>query len=157
MLSIFKGNRSKKGKDVGKTNLVPGQFLDRALTWIDQIKICEEHDRMDLALDICRNRIAESNKLGTTPSKWGDMKPADLEKEQAGNKIHKITDVPEMWKHQARMYGDCQGMPVVMDTIELSMYVEKGVQPSRATIEWAERVVPDIKVTKEELALRRRL
>ena len=112
---------------------------------------------MELALDIFRNRIAESNKLGTAPSKWGDMKPADLEKEQAGHKILKITDVTGVWKHQFRMYGGCQGMPVVQDTLELNMYIEKGVQPSRATIERAERVVPDIKVTKEGMALRRRL
>ena len=112
---------------------------------------------MDLALDIFRNRIAESNKLGTSPTKWGDMKPADLEKEQAGHKVAKITDVTEVWKHQAWMYGDCQGMSVVLDTIELSMFLEKGVQPSKATMERAERVMPDIKATKEGLVLRRRL
>ena len=72
------------------------------------------------------------------PSKWGDMKPADLEKEQAGHKLHKITNMPDMWNHQFRMYGDCKGMPVVQDTIELGMSVEKGVQPSRATTERAE-------------------
>ena len=65
------------------------------------------------------------------------MKPADLEKEQAGHKILKITDVTGVWKHQFRMYGGCQGMPVVQDTLELNMYIEKGVQPSRATIERA--------------------
>ena len=76
---------------------------------------------MDLALDFFQNRIAESNKLGTSPTKWGDMKLADLEREQAGHKIVKITDVPEVWKHQARMCGDSQGISVVLDTIELSM------------------------------------
>ena len=110
-----------------------------------------------LALDFFRNRIAESNKLGTSPTKWGDMKLADLEKEQAGHKIAKITDVTEVWKHQARMHKDSLGMSVVLDTNELSMFLEKGVQPSNATMERAGRVVPDIKVTVEELALRRRL
>ena len=109
--------------------------------------------KLDLALDIYRSRIAESNKLGTSPNKWGDMKPADLEKEQAGHKIVKITDVTEVWKHQARMYGDSQGMPVVLGMIELCMFLKKGVQPSKAMMERAERVVPDIKVAKEELAL----
>ena len=157
MLLLLKGHKSKKGKDVGATSLVPGQFLDRALTWEDQVKLCKDHDNMDLALDIYRNRIAELNKLGTDANKWGDMKPADLEKEQGVHKLHKITDVPDMWQHQFRMYSDCKGMPVVQDTVELCMSIEKGVQPSCATIERAEWVLPDIKVTKEELALRRRL
>ena len=155
MISLFKGSKYKN--DAGKTDLLRGQYLDPGLTWEDQITICREHDQMDLALDIFRNRIAKSNKLGTSPTKWGDMKLADLEKEQAGHKIVKITDVTEVWKHQARMYGDSQGMSVVLDTIELSMFLEKGMQPSKATMERAERVVPDIKVTVEELALRQRL
>ena len=54
------------------------------------------------------------------------------------------------------MYGDCQGMLVLMDTVELTMSIEKGVRPCKTTMERAERVVPDLKVTVEEMALRRR-
>ena len=49
----------------------------------------------------------------TEVAKWGDMKPADLAKEQGEHKINKLTDVPGMWRHQDRMYGDCKGMSVV--------------------------------------------
>ena len=155
MLSLFKANKPKN--NTGKTDLLPGQYLNQGLTWEDQIAICREHDLKDLALDFYRNRIAESNKLGTAPAKWGEMKMSDLEKEQAGHRVVKITDVPEVWNHQARMYGDAQGMSVVLDTIELGLHLEKGVQPCKATMERAKRVVPDLKVTAEELVLRRRL
>ena len=42
MLTPFKGIKPKK--DVRKTDLIPGQYLDQATTWDDQIGICREHD-----------------------------------------------------------------------------------------------------------------
>ena len=84
-------------------------------------------------MDVFQLRVAEANMHRTEVAKWGDMKPADLAKEQGEHKINKLTDVADMWKHQEIMYGDFKGMSVVRDTIELSMSVEKGVQPSRAT------------------------
>ena len=143
MLTPFKGIKPKK--DVGETTLIPGQSLDRATTWDDQIKICRDNDQMDLALDFYRNRIIEANKLGS--EKWGDMKLTELEKEQANHKVSRVTDIPDVWKHQAWMYGDCRGMLVVMDTVELTMLTEKGVRPCKVTMERAERIVPDLKVT----------
>ena len=98
-------------------------------------------------MDFHRSRIAESNKLGTAPAKWGKMKMSDLEKEQAGHKVVKITNILEVWNHQARMHGDSQGMSVVLDTIELRLHLKKGVQPSKATMEHMKQVVPDLKVT----------
>ena len=53
MLSSFKGPKSKKGKNVGQAILAPGQFLSRATTWADQVKICKDHDDMDTALIGC--------------------------------------------------------------------------------------------------------
>ena len=85
----FKGIKPKK--DVGKTTLIPGQHLDRATTWDDQIKICRDNDQTDLALDFFRNRIKEANELGSETKKWGDMKLTELEKEQGGHKIGKVT------------------------------------------------------------------
>ena len=108
---------------------------------------------MDLALDFYRNRIAEANKLSSSTTKWGDMKLSDLEKEQAENKVNQVTNVPKIWKHQTHMYGDCQGMLVVMDTVELSMFIKKGAQLCKATMEQAEWAVPELKVTVEEMAL----
>ena len=103
--------------------------------WGDQIQICIDNDDMGTALDVFRLCIAEANMVGTDVTKWGDMKPSDLAKEQGEHKANKPTDVSDMWKHQDRMHGDCRGMSVVRDTIELAMNVEKleGVQPSRAS------------------------
>ena len=64
---------------------------------------------MDLALDFYRNRINEANELGSETKKWGDMKLTELEKDQDGHKVSRVTDIPDVSKHQARMYGDCQG------------------------------------------------
>ena len=72
----FKGIKPKK--DVGETTLIPGQYLDRATTWDDQIKICRDNDQTDLALDFYRNRIKEANEQGS--EKWGDMKLTELER-----------------------------------------------------------------------------
>jgi hypothetical protein len=134
MLTPFKGIKPKK--DVGETTLTPGH-LDRATTWEDQIKICRDNDQMDLALDFYRNRINEANELGSETKKWGDMKLTELEKEQDGHKVSRVTDIPDVWKHQARMYGDCQGMLVVMGTVELAMLTEQGVQLCKVTLEHA--------------------
>ena len=148
----FKGSKPKKA--VGATTLIPGQFLDRANTWEDQIRICRDNYKKDLALDFYRHRIKEANEQGS--EKWGDMKLTELEKEQGGHKIGRVTDVPDVYQHQPRMYGDCKGMLVVLDTVELTMYNDHGVRPCKVTLERAERVVPDLKVTAEEMALRRR-
>ena len=148
----FKGSKPKKA--VGATTLIPGQYLDRANTWEDQIRICRDNYKKDLALDFYRNRIKEANEHGS--EKWGEMKLTELEKEQGGHKIGKVIDVQDVYQHQARMYGDCKGMLVVLDTIELTMFNEHGVRPCKVTLERAERVVPDLKVTAEEMALRRR-
>ena len=43
----FKGSKPKKA--VGATTLIPGQFLDRANTWEDQIRICRDNYKKDLA------------------------------------------------------------------------------------------------------------
>ena len=119
----FKGIKPKK--DVGKTTLIPGQYLDRATTWDDQIKICRDHDQTDLALDFFRNRIKEANELGS--EKWGDMKLTELEKEQGGHKIGKVIDVPDVYQHQPRMYGDCKGMLVVLDVCVANPQIWAGV------------------------------
>ena len=60
MLSLFKGPKSKKGKNVGQAILALGQFLSRAKTWADQVKICKDH-----GLDVFRLRAAEANMHGT--------------------------------------------------------------------------------------------
>ena len=135
MLTPFKGIKPKK--DVGKTTLIPGQYLDRATTWDDQIKICRDHDQTDLALDFFRNRIKEANELGSETKKWGDMKLTELEKEQGGHKIGRVTDVPDVYQHQPRMYGDCKGMLMVLDTVKLTMYNNHRVHPCKVTLEHA--------------------
>ena len=154
MLSIFSVKKSKLGnKYVGKTTLAPGQFLTRATTWNDQIKICIDHGEMGTALDVFRLQIAEANRVGTAVTKWGDMKAADLAKEQGEHTIKKLTDVPDVWNYQGRLYGDCEGMSIVRDTVQLVLSVEDGVQPSRAAIERGERAMPDTDVSERELKI----
>ena len=46
----FKGSKPKKA--VGETTLIPGQYLDRATMWDDQIKSCRDNYQKDLALDL---------------------------------------------------------------------------------------------------------
>ena len=139
MLSIFAVPKSDN-KNVGKTTVAPGQFLERANTWNDQIQIYIDNKEMDLALDVYRLRIC-----------------CELTKEQGDHTIAALTDVQDVWNHQERLYGDSEGMSIVRDTVQLLLNVENGVQPSRVAIERGERVVPDTDVTEKELDIRRRL
>ena len=82
MPTLFKGIKPKK--DIRKTTLTPGQYLDWVTMWDDQIKICWDHDQMDLALDFYRNRTNESNELGSETKKWGNMKLTESSGEGAG-------------------------------------------------------------------------
>ena len=85
---------------MGQATVVLGQYLDRALTWNDQVQICINHAEMGMVLDFYQPQIEQANQVGTGVKKLGDLKAAGLAKEQGEHTIAALADVHGMWAHQ---------------------------------------------------------
>ena len=68
------------------------QYLDQVTTWNGQVQVCIDHEEIDLVLDVYRLRVEEASRVGADVTKWGDLKAADLAKEQGERTISALGD-----------------------------------------------------------------